>query len=174
MEENKSEHPFIELLCGVSHSGKSTFVKSMYGQRFKGIVLSRDDLVMKYGKGLTYNECWNSLTKDLHRMIDDELEEKFDEAVELSVNIVMDLMNLTKRQRTRWLVDLPIKYKKRARVFEVPFHTILERNDLLLSKKHIPNDRLRDMLNRFEIPTLGEFDEVIINNNITHKELIIN
>lgn len=172
MEKNKSEHPYIELLCGVSHSGKSIFVKSMCDQGFKGIVLSRDDLVMKYGKGSTYNECWDSLNKDIHRMIDDELEEEFDEAVKLSVNIVMDLMNLTKRQRSRWLFDLPVKYKKRARVFEVPFHTILERNNLLLSKKHISNDRLQDMLDRFEIPTLGEFDEIIRHNNTTHEKSI--
>jgi len=161
MEGENDLQPYIELLCGISHSGKTTFVEDRYTEGFDGVVLSRDKLVMKYGKGSTYNECWDSLTKALQRMIDSELEEQYDRAVELRLNVVIDLMNLTKRQRSRWLLDLPECYVKRARVFKVPVNIIKKRNSLLFDEKFIPEDKLRDMLNRFEVPRIGEFDEVL-------------
>lgn len=94
-------------------------------------------------------------------MIDTELEEQYDRAVELRLNIVMDLMNLTKRQRSRWLMDLPECYVRRARVFKVPFNVINKRNFLLFNEKFIPENKLRDMWNKFEVPSIGEFDEVL-------------
>ncbi len=160
--ENKNDlQPYIELLCGISHSGKTTFVKDRYTEGFDGVVLSRDKLVMKYGKGSTYNECWDSLTKAMQTIIDHDLEEQYDRAIELRLNIVMDLMNLTKRQRSRWIVDLPECYGKRARVFNVPYNIIKKRNDMLFNEKFIPENRLREMWNIFEIPTVKEFDEIL-------------
>jgi len=160
MEDKNDLQLYIELLCGISHSGKTTFVKDRYTEGFDGVVLSRDKLVMKYGKGSTYNECWSSLTKELQRMIDTELDEQYERAVKLRLNVVIDLMNLTKRQRSRWLVDLPECYERRARVFKVPYNIIRKRNNMLFDEKFIPENRLREMWNLFEIPTIQEFDYV--------------
>lgn len=46
MEDKNDLQPYIELLCGISHSGKTTFVKDRYSEGFDGVVLTRDTLVM--------------------------------------------------------------------------------------------------------------------------------
>ena len=73
----------------------------------------------------------------------------------------MDLMNLTRRQRSRWIIGLPECYRKRVRIFKVPYNIIKNRNDMLFDEKFIPENRLREMWNIFELPTVQEFDQVL-------------
>ena len=161
-DEYKSDtEPFIELLCGVSQSGKSTYANTRYQDGFTGIILSRDDLVMKYGRGTSYSECWNSLSPETHKIIDQKLYSSFVEAIKTHQNIIVDMMNLTRRQRLKWIGNLPDCYVKLVRVFVVPYETVSKRNRNLSLGKFIHDNKIREMYRNFEIPSNDEFNEVL-------------
>jgi len=161
MQYKKHTEPFVELLCGISNSGKSTYVRTQYSEGFEGLILSRDDLVMKYGYGYSYNECWKSLTPELHQIIDYKLDEQFIEALSSRSNIIIDMVNLTKRKRAHWLKKIPNGYLRRIIVFHTPLNIIKERNILQRNEKYIPDNTLVSMHNRFQYPNLDECDEII-------------
>lgn len=158
------KEPFIELLCGISNSGKSTYVMDQYPNGFDGLVLSRDNLVLEYGIGKTYNECWSSLTKDLHQDIDDKLNLEYHTALNQKNNIIVDMTNLTMDRRNLWLSSLPDNYTKKIRLFTTTLDTIKERNRLQAKNKFIPEDVLEDMARRFQYPQVDEADELITEN----------
>jgi predicted kinase len=158
--KNKKE-PFIELLCGISNSGKSTYVIEQYPNGFDGLVLSRDNLVLKYGIGATYNECWSSLTKDLHKDIDDKLNLQYQTALNQNNNIIVDMTNLTIDRRNLWLSKLPNSYIRKIRFFTTTLDIIKKRNRLQAKNKFIPENVLEDMARRFQYPKEDEIDELI-------------
>jgi predicted kinase len=155
------KEPFIELLCGISNSGKSTYVMNQYPNGFDGLVLSRDNLVLKYGIGTTYNECWGSLTKDLHKDIDDKLNLLYQTALNNNNNIIVDMTNLTMDRRNLWLSNLPNNYIRKIRLFTTTLDIIKKRNRLQSKNKFIPEDVLEDMARRFQHPEVDESDELI-------------
>ncbi len=155
------KEPFIELLCGISNSGKSTYVMDQYPNGFDGLVLSRDNLVLEYGIGTTYNECWSSLTKNLHKDIDDKLNLQYQTALNKNNNIIVDMTNLTIDRRNLWLSNLPNNYTRKIRFFTTTLDTIKERNRLQAKNKFIPEDVLEDMARRFQHPEVDETDELI-------------
>jgi len=164
MEYKKYENikePFIELLCGISNSGKSTYVINQYPNGFDGLVLSRDKLVLEYGIGTTYNECWSSLTKDLHKDIDDKLNSQYQTALKSNINIIVDMTNLTIDRRSLWLSNIPNYYTKKIRFFTTTLKTIKERNSMQAENKFIPENVLEDMVGRFQYPGVDEADELI-------------
>ena len=161
--KNKKE-PFIELLCGISNSGKSTYIMNQYQNRFDGLVLSRDNLVLEYGIGTTYNGCWSSLTKDLHKDIDDKLNLQYKTALNKNNNIIVDMTNLTIDRRDLWLSNLPKNYTRKTRFFITTLNIIKERNRLQAKNKFIPEDVLEDMARRFQHPRINEADELITEN----------
>lgn len=158
------KEPFIELLCGISNSGKSTYVMNQYPDGFNGLVLSRDNLVLEYGIGTTYNECWSSLMKDLHKEIDDMLNLQYKTALNKNNNIIVDMTNLSIDRRNLWLSSLPNNYTRKIRLFTTSLDTIKVRNRLQAKNKFIPEDVLEDMDRRFQYPEADEFDELIIEN----------
>jgi len=133
-----------------------------YPNGFDGLVLSRDNLVLEYGIGTTYNECWSSLTKDLHKDIDDKVNLQYHTALKKSNNIIVDMTNLTIDRRNLWLSNLPDNYTKNIRLFTTTIDTIKERNRLQAKNKFIPEDVLEDMARRFQYPETDEVDELII------------
>jgi predicted kinase len=162
--KNTSE-PFVELLCGISNSGKSTYIIKRYPNGFNGVILSRDDLVMEYGYGTNYNECWKSLPKEVHKIIDKKLNEKFIFAIQCHSNIIIDMVNLTERVRATWLNNLPKIYTRKIRVFMTPLNIIKKRNYLQGNEKFIPENVLDEMYNRFQLPKTYEYDEIILEHS---------
>ncbi len=156
------KEPFIELLCGISNSGKSTYVMDQYPNGFDGLILSRDSLVFEYGMGTTYNECWSSLTKDLHKDLDDKLDLQYQTALNQNNNIIIDMTNLTIDRRNLWLSNLPNNYTKKIRLFITTLDIIKNRNRLQAQNKFIPEDVLEEMDKRFQHPEVDEADELII------------
>ena len=58
----------ITLLIGPPRAGKSTYCKNHFDydgttDRIPPTIISRDDMVMKYGVGETYSEKWKSRNK---------------------------------------------------------------------------------------------------------------
>lgn len=161
---NNMKEPFIELLCGISNSGKSTYVINQYPNGFDGLVLSRDNLVLQYGTGLTYNECWSSLTAELHKDIDSKLDSQYRTALDNNQNIIVDMTNLTRERRNLWLSCLPENYTRKIRLFITTIDIIKERNILQAKNKFIPENILEDMNKRFQHPDVDESDELITEN----------
>lgn len=168
--EEAMPRPTIEILCGVSGSGKSTYVKNRLESGYKGIVVSRDELVMKYGKGRTYHERWNSLDNKRHVMIEQELLGRFHSAIEMRESVMIDMMNLTREARQKWLGKLPDAYRRIIRVMDTSKEDIYERNRGQSKRKFIPLEDLESMLERFEYPQDYEADEIIVQSKSKQGE----
>ena len=152
--------PVIELLVGPSGSGKSTYVEKKIASGFGGLVLSRDALVMRYGAKESYAECWESLCDEDHKQIDAELDELFENYVTSGKNIIVDMMNLNRESRHRWLEKTPKRYFKKATVFLLSYREILDRSEKQCPYKCIPKEALLSMMKRFEMPLYDEVDRV--------------
>jgi putative nucleotidyltransferase with HDIG domain len=156
-KELKSQHnsPTLELLCGVSHSGKSTYLSKL--NDFEGVVISRDALVMKYGKGDSYAQCWDSLDSDKHEQINSEIADIFNQALLQESNIIVDMMNLSVKSRKKWLEKLPGSYTKSITLFLTPLSVLKQRNK---NGKNISSEAIDQMIKSFEYPTYAEADHI--------------
>jgi len=163
--EQIDSKPWVELLVGVSNSGKSSYCKEHYGEDFTGVVISRDTLVIEIGKGSTYNECWKSLSEIEHAKIDALIEETFINAVQQGKNIVVDMMNISRKSRMRWLEPAKDAYVKKARVFLTPLSDIKVRNKKQSAIKYLEVSIIEQMVRRFEYPLYDEVDSIEIEFN---------
>jgi predicted kinase len=150
VEVKEIKSPHLIVMIGVPRSGKSTYVKSLNYN-----VVSRDDLVEKHGTGNSYNEKWKSLTKTQQKHIDTELMKNFQNLVKEGKNIVVDMTNMSKKSRKKWLVK---NYKKTAVLVIESKSVIMER---MTSDKNIPEYVVDNMMKSFVYPNLEEFDEVM-------------
>ena len=153
----------ITLLIGPPRSGKSTYADEHFGydgitDRIPPTIISRDSLVEKHGVGDTYSEKWKSLDEDTQKEIDKELRQKFNEAVKLKEQIVIDMTSLSKKTRKKWLSDKRLQgYFKRAILFIESPQVLYDRNT---EEKYIPEHVIFGMIKRFSWPQLDEFDKV--------------
>jgi len=143
--------PVITVLIGLPRSGKSTFAS-----QFKNsTIISRDDIVMSY-PGRNYTEKWNSLSKEDQKNIDKTLYSNFQNAVKNKENIIIDMTNMSKKTRKKWLVK---NYIKNALVFAVSIDECYARNtkDKFINKKIMKN-----MAKQFYYPDHEEFNNIRI------------
>jgi predicted kinase len=124
------------------------------------VVISRDAMVMKIGKGSTYKECWKSLSEDEHVYINNMIEESFRDAVKQRKNIVVDMMNLSRKSRKKWLEIAGDAYMKKAKVFLTSFSEVKTRNQKQRIFKHMEEEILESMARRFEYPLYDEVDTI--------------
>ena len=157
IEEIKTETPEydaeITVLVGPPRAGKSTWTSKHLGN---AVHVSRDDLVMQFGKGDTYSDKWNSLDDEDQKFIDKTLHARFFEAKKAKNNIVVDMTNMSKKSRRKWINDLK-GYKKKAVVFLTSSQTLMSRNT---KDKFIPEMVITGMMQRFCMPDYTEFDEI--------------
>ena len=146
----------IVLSIGLPRSGKSSFISKW----FKDCALiSRDQIVEEY-PGLNYSDKWKNLTQEDQKNIDLELQKRFSEAVKNKENIVIDMTNLSKKTRKKWLNGSNLNsYYKHALVFPTSIKTCISRNDDI---KHIPENVIKSMAGRFYFPDYEEFDKIDI------------
>ena len=145
------------MLVGVPGSGKSTI-------RDKKLqVVSRDDLLMEYAKDQSilgdYNCVWEKLTDGDQKQIDVLLMEKFNGLWKKGVDFTIDMTNVSRKSRKKWLSGLPKSYQKVAHVMATGYETVMERNKNRVGKK-IPEFVIKNMMKGFCVPTYGEFDEI--------------
>lgn len=150
--------PTLRLLVRPPRVGKSTFIKENIDTN-KEYLISRDDLVESLGTGDNYSEKWNSLADEDQQMIDQELQKRFKQAVNVGLNIVIDMTNMSTKSRKKWLLsDKKLKeYHKIANVFIEDLDTLDSRNS---DEKWIDRKILKNMIIRFSYPMSDEFDEV--------------
>lgn len=123
------EYPNLVLLIGVQNSGKSTYCDNKYSGYTK---ISRDGILVDFvhqhsGYNMTYTGCWNYCNeRDLHKEVDKLLYMKFNQATRNKENIVIDMTNMSKKSRRKWL---QVKnYNKKAVLFITEYDELFKRN----------------------------------------------
>jgi len=159
LEKDSEKTRFLTMLIGLPRAGKSTWRSTRtYTPEFAPIVISRDDILMEYSNGKSYSETWKSLTESEQKEIDIKIKNKFRDAVSNGKNILIDMTNLSKKSRKKWLKSYNLdKYLKKAVIFPEDAVTCNNRNS---DEKHIPIQVLENMEKSFVVPLYDEFDEI--------------
>ncbi len=145
-------NPTVTIMIGLPRSGKDTYIADNYNGE---TIISRDDVMMElYSKGDSYTSTFKKISKEEHKKVDQETQKRFQVAVKNKENIIINLTNLSKKTRAKWL---PQNYYKKAVVVLTSPKTCLSRNT---TEKYIPTDVLHDMIKRYHAPNLEEFDEI--------------
>lgn len=140
------------MLVGLPASGKSTFASELQKQGYT--VISRDSIIesmypdddyitaySKADRGQVNNELSKLLTKNRN-----------------TEKLVIDMTNLTKKNRSKILKQFPDHCKK-AEVFIPDLRTLFERNKDRVGK-HISEEVIFNMIKSFYLPTHAEFDHI--------------
>lgn len=150
----------IILMVGLPGCGKSTYIKRNLSNYY---IISRDDLIEKYGVGENYRRKWNYIHSSKERLeeVDKILEKKINSAIKEKRNIVIDMTNLSKKGRRRILSKVRNKsYKKTAVLFstskEDSFKQAQQRKG-----KEISLSVYDMMIKKFTFPLFDEIDELI-------------
>jgi predicted kinase len=143
----------ITVLVGLPRSGKSTYCKTLKNVD-DIVVISRDNILMEYAKdGETYSEVWKKLTDEDQKNIDKELQKRYNTAIKSGDNIIIDMTNMSKKSRKKWLANAR-GYFKKCVVFPTGIDTCNSRNT---PDKNIPLEILESMAKRFVVPLYDEF-----------------
>ncbi len=152
--------PVLTLLVGPPCSGKSTWLKQNVTD--DTVVLSRDNLVVAGGekRGLDYNGAFRFYMGDKKASkdeVDNVLARQTIEARKNGQNVVVDMTNMTKSGRRRWLNDFK-NYTRKATVFVTGFDVVKERNVVRAAEtgKNIPYGVLKQMCQNFTLPMRSE------------------
>jgi tRNA uridine 5-carbamoylmethylation protein Kti12 len=150
-------------MVGLPCSGKSTWIKQ---QPFNGVIVSFDDHITQ-NLDANYNKAWDkyqALNESQKTEIFLAINAKFEKAVKLNQNIIVDFTSLTVMDRKKWLDMTPSHYEKSAVILDNDLDVILRRNKERAEKtgKFIPVDVLDSMRGRYQEPCKDEgFDRVV-------------
>lgn len=149
-------HPTLFVLIGPPLAGKSTWCNSHAPEAF---TVSRDDVMMGLaGNGMTYDEAWNHVDP---KKTDKIVDLVWKAAKKSGRDIVVDMTNMSRKSRKKWLNGLPKNMETVAIVFATPFNVLEARNHARsMDGKSIPPGVLLNMMKRFSAPTLTEFNNV--------------
>lgn len=146
------------IMIGLPNSGKSTYIREYLNDLE---ILSRDDILMEYGKnknyGESYSEIWKNLTQEDQKEIDKILQRKFNELRKSDKDFVIDMTNVSIKSRKKWLTQLD-NHNAIAIVLLESLNEIFERNEerAEINGKFIPENVLIDFAKRFELPLMTE------------------
>lgn len=151
----------VIILVGPPLSGKDTYLKTIGFSNYT--VISRDDILMDFSKGKNYSDSFKTVDQNI---VDRELNNKIQKAVENKDNVIINMTNLSKKGRKRHLIKFPnLDYEKIAIVFpKLSLDEYLRRNDKRNEEqdKFIPPSVIKDMVERWEDVTYDEgFDKII-------------
>lgn len=153
--EQTEDTPIFMVLCGVSHSGKSTFAAS-FGT---GPLIINSDSIRKRLTG-TSNLGNNKEEKNVWSVFQKEKQKALDKKVK---NIVLDACHLSKASRWHAFKDVPKEYKRILVLFTQPF-TILKKR--VKHTKRIDFEIVKSMLKSFDRIDEKEKQERQIDNFI--------
>ena len=143
----------IIVLCGPSHSGKSTFARR-FANRFT--ITSSEDIRKKLTGKHELSEHEDAVWA--------EFSARKKDALKADQNIVLDACHLSPKARQHALEKVDGRYRKICIVFNCPFHVIKKR---CLREKRLSLAVVRGIWNKFKKPTKQEllqqgFDEVYL------------
>lgn len=158
-KEEVKKQSNITVLMGPPRVGKSTWIAANTSS--SDVVISRDALVEFYGRGKSYQEKWASLTDEMQKQIDGEIRANFSDALNEGKDIVVDMTNMSKKSRRKWLNDPRVgqRYNSAGLVFIESPVTLFSRNS---ADKYISKNVINGMVERFAFPLEDEFDKVEI------------
>jgi len=132
----------IVVLCGPSHSGKSTFAR-----RFaNGFTIINSDDVRK-------NLTGNPELSEHEGSVWAEFSARKRIALRAGRNVILDACHLSSKARRHALEKVDDRYRKLCIVFDCPFHVIKKR---CLRERRMSLAVARDIWNRFKKPTLED------------------
>ena len=148
----------LHILIGPPLSGKSTWQKENFPE---ASVVSRDDTLMTFfPEGTSYSDAWAKVDQ---KEVDHVLQAKWQFSKrEWDGDIVVDMTNMSRKSRRKWLNGIPRDMEKCAVVFATPLNELINRNinRKMQENKWIPEEVIMSMLKKFSAPTLDEFDTV--------------
>ena len=148
------------MLCGVSYTGKSEWIRQVADRYIPNVVLSADEYVSRLAhvQGITYQEAWNETS---YKEAREYLKDMAAHAVKLGINVYWDQTNLVRESRKEKLALFPLGWKKIAVYLKNPGHKTLARRFNERGDQTIPWDVLEKQIESLEPPNLDEgFNEI--------------
>ncbi len=135
-------------MCGVSHSGKTTYAKKNYKDyRYVNSDEIREEMFGSRELSKNENAVWNEFSKRKFKALGDRK------------SVVLDACHISKQSRWHSLRNVPNDYYKILVVMKPKTRTIIER---VLKEQRIDTEHIYSMLNSFVEPTKFDgFDEII-------------
>ena len=144
------------MMIGLPRSGKSTYIRTHLGDYYQ---ISRDALIMEScPTAKTYTEAWSRVD---HKEIDEKLMKKAQSAFKTEDKIVIDMTNMSKKSRKKWLsLAKQNDFFTKAYIMATDVDTCADRS--MCPTKSIPEEVIWNMAKRFTFPLGDEFDFVDI------------
>lgn len=144
------------LFIGVAGAGKTSL-----RQRYAGYcIISRDDMLLQITEETDYLRAWQQQeTQQLSPRIEAALTARFQQAVAAQQPIVVDMTNLTRKARQRWLSSLDDNYRAEAVLVVQGEQQLLQRNQTRQDKT-LTGRVLNQMMLSFEHPLFDEFARI--------------
>lgn len=148
----------ITLMVGLPGSGKSTYIEAHLNDAF---LVSRDQFIEKLGQGRNYDEKlgYFELNKRAKAVMEKEFDTSFEAACLNHDNLVIDMTNLTRKNRRSFVSKAKNGFKIKMIVFTSGLKECEARNNNRKGK-NIKPDTLKRMASRFDFPLFDEAHEV--------------
>ena len=159
--------PTLTLMIGLPCAGKSHYVSRCRDfHNMETVILSRDVLIKQMGGSRNYDIAWQSVD---HKAVDEELLRQFKAYVGAKKNIVLDMTNLSKKGRRKWLSLAP-DYTKKAVMLYAGSNETYKRmmSRIELESKSVPVKVINNMMEQFTYPLYDEFDHIYL---VEHSNL---
>lgn len=155
--------PELCIMIGLPGSGKDTIAKDIQERNENSIILSSDEI---------RNELFGYENQDNNSEVFKEMNKRCLDALKEGKNVIYNATNLSYKRR-KSLIDDMKKYVSAVNgIFCIaPINTIFERN-IIRSERHLPEDKLFQMLETMDIPLFYEnFDTIhIVNTENRYKK----
>jgi len=154
--------PYITILMGPMCAGKSTWVKENITNE---VIISRDleiekSYFNKYGKIDTYNTMFFDMTKEESDIIDKILVAKYVKTMRNKENMIIDMTNISKKSRRRYLSQFKKgSYMRHGVVFLKDYEDI-KKCATSRKGKEVRTSILIDKMRGFMMPGYEEFDKI--------------
>jgi putative nucleotidyltransferase with HDIG domain len=148
----------LTILCGLPGSGKSSYIETLPADT---IVISRDNVLEAIAArmNITYNEAFHLQANDkqVKTAIDDEIARVVQSAKSTNANVVVDMTNLSKKSRRRWIGQFGKHYRVECILFLTGMSELARRNEIRSQAgKSISDDVYLHMMKSFTLPMYNE------------------
>lgn len=169
----------LYVMCGVSGSGKSTFIKNHLFDFVEPedyvVVVSRDDIrfrLLDTDEAMSEDKYFSKENKVWKKYIED-----IKDGLDNGLTVVADATHLNLASRSKLLRALGESLKDTHVIFvaiKCPLDFCLKNNDKRFGLSHVPEVTIKNMYKSFTIPTIEEGNGIIIYYPVEDKYKLIN